>query len=297
MAEADTTLPTVPQIQRKPTGLWRDALRRTLRNRLAMTGASIIIFFTLLALFAPWIAPYDPIQGSPRDRLKPPSAEYLLGRDEQGRDMLSRIIFGARVSLRVGVLAVSFAIIVGTVIGAVAGYVGGWVDNVLMRLMDVVLAFPSLVLAIAIVSILGTGLENSLLAIAFVSIPIYARVVRASVLAVKERDFVLADHAIGVPAHRILFRSILPNVLTPLIVVGTLGIAGAILDTAALSFLGLGAQPPTPDWGTMLSSSRNRVFTSPHTVFFPGVAIMLTVLGFNLLGDGLRDALDPRLRV
>jgi len=205
------------------------------------------------------------------------------------------MVFGAQWSLIIGFTTVGFAIVLGTLGGAVAGYAGGWVDNLIMRLMDVILAFPSLILAIAIVTVLGPGLINALLAIGFVSIPVYARIVRASVLSVKETDYVTADRALGASASRILFHRILPNALTPLIVAGTLGIATAILDAAALSFLGLGAQPPMPEWGSMLGAERNQVFTAPHLVFFPGIAIMLTVLSFNLLGDGLRDALDPRL--
>jgi ABC-type dipeptide/oligopeptide/nickel transport system permease subunit len=205
------------------------------------------------------------------------------------------MLYGARLSLMIGLSTVSFAIIIGTCLGAIAGYVGGWWDNIIMRVMDVLLAFPSLLLAIAIVTMLGPGLINALLAIGIVSIPSYARVVRSSVLIVRETDYVSASKAIGASTVAILFRHILPNVLTPLIVQGTLGIATAILDAAALSFLGLGAQPPTPEWGSMLGAERNQVFTAPHLVFYPGLAIMLTVLSFNLLGDGLRDALDPRL--
>ncbi len=195
----------------------------------------------------------------------------------------------------VGISTVSFAIILGTVLGAIAGYFGGWGDNAIMRVMDVLLAFPSLLLAIAIVTVLGPGLINALLAIGIVDIPIFARVMRASVLSVREMEFVSATRALGGSSFHILFRRILPNALTPLIVQGTLGIASAILSAAALSFLGLGAQPPTPEWGAMLGSERNQVFTAPHLVFYPGLAIMLTVLSFNLIGDGLRDALDPRL--
>jgi ABC-type dipeptide/oligopeptide/nickel transport system permease subunit len=195
----------------------------------------------------------------------------------------------------IGLTTVTFAIIIGTVLGALSGYFGGWIDNLIMRVMDVLLAFPSLLLAIAIVTVLGPGLQNALLAIGIVSIPAYARVVRASVLSVREMDYVSATRALGGNTTQILFRRILPNALTPLIVQGTLGIATAILDAAALSFLGLGAQPPTPEWGSMLGSERNQVFTAPHLVFYPGFAIMITVLAFNLLGDGLRDALDPRL--
>ena len=196
----------------------------------------------------------------------------------------------------VGFTTVGFAIIIGTLLGALGGFLGGWIDNLIMRIMDVLLAFPSLLLAIAIVAVLGHGLQNALLAIAIVSIPIYARVVRASVLSVKEQEYVSASRALGGSKMHILFRRILPNAVPPLIVQGTLGIATAILDAAALSFLGLGAQPPTAEWGTMLGTERNQIFTAPHLVFFPGLAIMITVLAFNLLGDGLRDAIDPRLK-
>jgi ABC-type dipeptide/oligopeptide/nickel transport system permease subunit len=221
--------------------------------------------------------------------------EHIAGTDGNFRDFFSRLLFGARLSLMVGISTVSFAIIIGTILGALGGYFGGWPDNIIMRFMDVLLAFPSLLLAIAIVTVLGPGLINALLAIGIVSIPQYARVVRASVLSVRELDFVSATRALGGSSYQILFRRILPNALTPLIVQGTLGIATAILDAAALSFLGLGAQPPTPEWGSMLGAERNQVFTAPHLVFLPGFMIAMTVLSFNLLGDGLRDALDPRL--
>jgi ABC-type dipeptide/oligopeptide/nickel transport system permease subunit len=258
----------------------------------------------------PLLAPYDPVQvlfgiEEVKRRDKPcihllgcskDKPQHFMGIDGNARDEFSRVIFGSRLSLLVGIVTViMLAIPVGTILGATAGYMGGWVDNVIMRFMDVLLAFPSLLLAIAIVSVLGPGLINALIAIGIVSIPIYARVIRASVLSVKEQEYVSASRALGANAFRILFSRILPNALPPLIVQGTLGIATAILDAAALSFLGLGAQPPRPEWGTMLGTERNQVFTSPHLVFFPGLAIMITVLGFNLLGDGLRDALDPRL--
>jgi ABC-type dipeptide/oligopeptide/nickel transport system permease subunit len=293
----------------QPTTLWGTALRRLFRRKSAVAGMVILGTLVIVAVLAEVIAPYNPEQvliglepvrkrqgpcihllGCPADQ-----PQHLMGIDGNVRDQFSRVIFGSRLSLIIGFTTVTFAIVIGTILGAVAGYVGRWADNVIMRIMDVLLAFPSLLLAIAIVAVLGPGLINALLAIGIVSIPAYARVVRASVLSVKEMEFVAASQALGGGTLHILFRRVLPNALTPLIVQGTLGIASAILDAAALSFLGLGAQPPTPEWGSMLGSERNQVFTAPHLVFFPGIAIMLTVLGFNLLGDGLRDALDPRL--
>ena len=221
--------------------------------------------------------------------------QHILGLDLNARDLYSRVIYGTRTSLSVGVITISLSIFVGTALGITAGYTGGRVDNVIMRLMDVVLAFPALLLAISIVTILGPGLTNALLGITITFIPQYARLSRASVLSIKEQEFVVAERALGASPLRIVLAHILPNAITPIIVQGTLGVGTAILDAAALSFLGLGAQPPTPEWGQILSESRNYLFTSPHLVFFPGIAIMITVLGFNLLGDGMRDALDPRL--
>ncbi|MEW5872213.1 MAG: ABC transporter permease [Chloroflexota bacterium] len=289
--------------------LWKTAWRRLFRRKSALVGLGILGFLILIAVTAQWIAPYSPYQvliglepikmrqapcihllGCPEDQ-----PQHLMGVDGNVRDQFSRLLYGARLSLMVGISTVTFGIVIGTILGALAGYLGGWVDNSIMRIMDVLLAFPSLLLAIAIVSILGPGLINALLAIGIVSIPVYARVTRASVLTVREMEFVEASRSLGGGTLYILFGRILPNSLTPLIVQGTLGIATAILDAAALSFLGLGAQPPTPEWGTMLGAERNQVFTAPHLVFYPGLAIMLTVLSFNLLGDGLRDALDPRL--
>jgi ABC-type dipeptide/oligopeptide/nickel transport system permease subunit len=309
ISETSEVVTLKPTLDYRSNSLWRLTIRRLFRQRSAIIGLTILVFLILVAIFAPVIAPYDPtdvligveqvskreapcihLLGCPVDR-----PQHLMGIDGNVRDQFSRVIFGSRISLLVGFTTVSFAIIVGTILGSFAGYLGGWVDNVVMRFMDVLLAFPSLLLAIAIVSVLGRGIENALLAIAIVTIPVYARVVRASVLSVKEREFVDASRALGANHLSILFSRILPNALPPLIVQGTLGIATAILDAAALSFLGLGAQPPTPEWGTMLGSERNQVFTAPHLVFFPGLAIMITVLAFNLLGDGLRDALDPRL--
>ena len=300
---------SVAQKDYRSNSLWRLTLRRIFKQRSAVIGLSLLTFLILVAIFAPAIAPYDPEQvligvEDVKKRSAPciyilgcseDQPQHIMGTDGNVRDEFSRVIFGSRVSLMVGFSTVGFAIIIGTLLGSVAGYIGGWVDNVIMRVLDVLMAFPSLLLAITIVSVLGPGLQNALLAIAIVSIPIYARVVRASVLSVKEQAYVSASRALGGGHFHILVRRILPNSIPPLIVQGTLGIGTAILDAAALSFLGLGAQPPTPEWGTMLGSERNQVFTSPHLVFFPGIAIMITVLAFNLMGDGLRDAIDPRL--
>lgn len=293
----------------RKNSLLRLTLRRIFRQRSAIAGFVILGFLLLVAAFAEWIAPYDPTEilintenvvkrqapcihllGCPQDQ-----PQHLMGIDGNVRDLFSRVIFGTRVSLFVGFTTIGFAILVGATLGAIAGYAGGWADNIIMRIMDVLLAFPSLLLAIAIVSVLGPGLPNALLAIAIVNLPIYARVVRASVLSVKEQEYVEAARSLGASPWWILLFRIFPNSLPPLIVQGTLGIATAILDAAALSFLGLGAQPPTPEWGAMLGTERNQVFSAPHLVFFPGLAIMITVLAFNLLGDGLRDAIDPRL--
>ena len=293
----------------KPVSLWGTARRRLFKRKSAILGIVILTILVLIAVFAPVLAPYDPQQvligveqvkarqapcihllGCPADQ-----PQHIMGIDGNVRDEFSRVLYGARLSLIIGFTTVTFAIIIGTSIGAVAGYVGGGVDNVLMRFMDVLLAFPSLLLAIALVTSLGPGLTNALLAIAIVSIPAYARVTRSAILTTREMDFVSASRALGGSTMYILFQRILPNSLTPLIVIGTLGIATAILDAAALSFLGLGAQPPTPEWGSMLSAERNQVFTAPYLVLYPGLFIMLVVLSFNLLGDGLRDALDPRL--
>ena len=308
MTVADSAIDDV--LSRPPRSPAQDALRTLLRTKSAILGMTILVVLMLMAILAPVIAPYDPIQvligiekvkmrqapcihllGCPADQPK-----HFLGLDGNVRDFFSRVVYGAQVSLFIGFTTVGFAIIVGALLGAAAGFWGGWPDNIIMRLMDVLLAFPALLLAIAIVTVLGEGLINALLAIGIVSIPAFARVSRASVLAIKELDFVMAGRSVGARPGRLLFRTILPHALTPLIVQGTLGIATAILDAAALSFLGLGAQPPMAEWGSMLGAERNQVFTAPHLVFFPGLMIMLTVLSFNLLGDGLRDALDPRLR-
>ncbi|HEX7099162.1 MAG TPA: ABC transporter permease [Acidimicrobiia bacterium] len=308
--EPELEIPAVdgPQTLLRETGsVWRIALRRFFRRKIGVTGLVLVGFMILIALLAPVIAPYSPYEdfiGEPDAvRWAPPCVnvlgcegqQHLFGLDGNVRDLYSRVLYGARVSLPLGFTTVLVAIIVGALIGSIAGYVGGWLDNVLMRIMDVVLGFPSLILAIAIVFVLGPGIRNTLLAIAIVTLPQYARVMRASVLSVKEIDYVAASRALGSSPARILFTRVIPNALTPLVVLGTLGIAGAILEAAALGFLGLGAQPPTPEWGRMLADETARIFTAPHLMIFPGLAIVITVLGFNMLGDGLRDALDPSL--
>ena len=294
----------------KANSLWRLTLRRIFRQRSAVLGMGILAIIALLAIFAPVLAPYDPtdvlIGKEEGIRKRQPPCIHLLGCDESlpqhflgtdgnVRDVYSRMLYGARVSLQIGFIVVSIAAVSGTLLGALAGYAGGWIDNIIMRIMDLFLAFPFLLLAISIVFVLGPGLTNAMLAISIVSTPAYARVVRAAVLSIRETDYVEASRALGASNFSILTQRILPNAIPPLIVLGTLGVATAILDTAALSFLGLGAQPPLSEWGTMLGSERNQLFSAPHLVFVPGIAISITVLAFNLLGDGLRDALDPRL--
>jgi ABC-type dipeptide/oligopeptide/nickel transport system permease subunit len=289
---------------------FRTTLRALRRNRSAMLGFGILCILTFIAIFAPVLSTHNPVKpligveknvkkraapcihvfGCPKDQ-----PQHLFGTDGNVRDVYSRILYGARLSLVIGFTTVTFAILIGTTIGLLSGFWGGWVDTTSMRFMDVLLAFPSLLLAIAIVTVLGPGLINALLAIGIVSIPIYARVTRSSVLLLKEMDFVSASRALGADNSTLIFRHVLPNSLTPLIVYGTLGIATAILDAAALSFLGLGAQNPTPEWGLMVGQEYKNVFNAPHLTYFPGLALMLVVLSFNLLGDGLRDALDPRL--
>jgi peptide/nickel transport system permease protein len=285
-------------LSRPPRSLWRDAWRRLIANRLAHLGMAITLFFLLLAVAVPIVFPYNAkIDSDLINQLLPPSAEHLMGTDEQGRDVMNRIAQGARASLGVGVSSVLIAIVIGSLLGLVSGFLGKRVDLAIMFAMDVMLSFPGLLLAIAVVALVGPGLRNSLLAITIVSIPVYARIARSTVLSVKQLEYINAARAVGAPGVRVLFRHILPNSLSPILVQGTLGIASAILEIAALGFLGLGQQPPYPEWGAMLADSVKYLTSGAWWVLlFPGLAIMLTVLGFNLLGDGLRDALDPRLR-
>ncbi len=286
----------------KSRGPLVEALLRLRKNKIAVAGIVIIFLFLAMALFSPWIAPHDPLAQSLYDKLKPPvwddggSWAYPLGTDDFGRDLLSRIIYGSRISMMVGVTAVSISLFFGVLAGAAAGFYGGKIDNLVMRLMDILLAFPSILLAIVIVAFLGPSLRNAMIAIGVVSIPRYARIVRGSVLEEYAKDYVQAARALGAGDVRLIFVHILPNCLAPLIVQTTLGFASAILEAAALSFLGLGAQPPTPEWGAMLANGRALILRAWWAVTFPGLMILFAVLGFNLLGDGLRDALDPRLR-
>ena len=282
----------------KGTSLWLDAARRLRRNPAAMLGLALIVLFVFVAIAAPLIAPYSPTAGTIIDKFKPPSAQHILGTDLQGRDILSRIIWGARSSLWVAVFSVTVGLSLGLVYGAISGFVGGWVDFWLMRLVDIVLSLPGLLLTITIVIFLGPGLNTIALAIAIENVPVFARILRSSILALKESDFTLAARSIGATGPRILLHHVLPNALTPVIVAGTLALATAIVDAAGLGFLGFGPQDPgTPEWGTMLTDTYRYLQSgAAFTAFFPGLAIVISVLGFNLLGDGLREALDPRLK-
>jgi peptide/nickel transport system permease protein len=282
---------------RASRGLWRDAFRRLLRNGPAVVGLILISIFVLAAVFAPAIAPYGPLQGHLSDRLQEQSAQHLMGTDLQGRDEYSRILYGAQVSLVVAVGSVILALIFGGTIGAAAGALGGKVDNVLMRIVDVLLSIPGILLAIAIVAWLGRGLPQIVLAVAVTNTPIFARILRGSLLANRELDYVNAANSLGASRWRILSRHMLPNSLTALIVAATLALATAIIDVAGLGFLGLGPPDPrTPEWGTMLTDSTKFLREAPWLIFFPGLAIVISAVGFNLLGDGLRESLDPRLR-
>ncbi len=284
-----------------PQGLWRDAWQRLRRNKGALVGFALVTTFVLVALLAPVIAPYSPRAQNLsliREGCCPgPSADYFFGVDALGRDEFSRILYGARYSLLIGVVSVAVGLSAGLVFGAIAGYLGGFVDSVIMRLMDIMLAIPGLLLAIGIVAMLGTGLVPIMIAVGVVNIPVFARLLRGAVLAQRENDFVLAARSVGVPRRTILMSHILPNAISPVIVQGTLALATAIIDVAGLGFLGLGPQDPaTPEWGTMLTGTVRYLQTAPHLAIIPGIAIVVSVLGFNLIGDGLREALDPKLR-
>jgi peptide/nickel transport system permease protein len=280
----------------KPKSEWGIVWSQLRRNRAATIGAAVIAVEILVAIFAPVVAPYGPFDADPRAALKPPTAQHWFGTDDNGRDLFSRVLYGTRISLRVGLISVAIGGGVGIVLGIVAGYRGGWIDNVIMRAMDLLLAFPGILLALGIIAILGPGLSNVMIAVGISAIPSYTRLARASTLALRDRDFVTGARAIGCGDGRIMSRYVLPNVLPPLIVLTTLGVAGAILTAAGLSFIGLGAVPPTPEWGAILTLGRKYINQAWWYTTFPGLAIAVTVLGINMLGDALRDALDPRLR-
>lgn len=283
-------------MQNNRKSLWGQVFARLRKNRMALFGLAILIGLLLTAVFANVIAPFPYDEQDLFATLEGPSLTHWFGTDEFGRDILSRIIFGSRISLQVGFVAVGFSVAVGGFLGAVAGYYGGKIDNVIMRFMDVLLSIPQLLLAISVAASLGPGLLNLMLAVGIAAIPQYARLVRASVLSIRDQEFVEAAISVGSSDLRIIFKHILPNCLAPIIVQATLGVAFAILIAAGLSFIGLGLEPPTPEWGAMLSGGREFIRDYPYMTLFPGLAIMITILGLNFLGDGLRDALDPKLR-
>lgn len=278
------------------TSKWRTFYLKFRKNKLAMIGGCVILFYIFVAIFAPLLAPHDPYKIELVNKLKPPSAEHWMGTDDKGRDVLSRLIFGTRLSLSVGFVAVFIGAFFGIILGLFAGYYGKWLDTIIMRIIDVLLAFPGILLALAIVSALGPNLINVMIAIGVFSIPMFARIVRGSTLSVKKLEYIDAIRSLGASDLRIIFVHIFPNILSPIIVQITLRLATAILSAAGLSFLGLGAQPPLPEWGAMLSNGRDFLFTVPYLALFPGLAISTLVIGFNVYGDGLRDALDPRMK-
>jgi peptide/nickel transport system permease protein len=281
----------------KPVGLWADAFRRMRRSPAAIIGGSIVGFFVLMAIFAPFLAPYDPTRGNLADSYLPPSPEHWFGTNIQGQDVFSRILFGSRLTLGIAVLSVTIGVSIGAFFGALAGFFRGWVDSLIMRGVDIMLAIPGLLLAIGIVTFLGRGVVQIAMAIAIVNVPIFARLLRSSLLGLREADYVIAARSVGVRGPTLLVRHMLPNAIGPLIVQGTLALATAVVDAAALGFLGLGPpDPSTPEWGTMLSDTYRYLNQAIWLAFFPGIAIVLSVLGFNLLGDGMREALDPKLR-
>lgn len=274
----------------------KDALKQLRKSTFAKAGLTIIVMFIVVGIVAPLLTPYGFDEQNLAKRLQPPSAEHWFGTDDLGRDLLTRIAYGARISLQVGFFAITGALIFGTCLGLVSGYFGGWVDIIISRVFDVLLAFPSILLAIAIVAILGASLQNALIAIAIINIPIFGRLVRSKVISLREEEYIMAAKAQGMKDGRIIFHHILPNSVAPIIVQATLGFGTAVLEAAALGFLGLGAQPPLPEWGKMLADSRDFIQLAPWTMIVPGGSIMLVVLGFNLIGDGLRDALDPKMK-
>ncbi|KMY50984.1 ABC transporter permease [Peribacillus loiseleuriae] len=282
--------------QEEASSPWREGWKSFKKNKVALIGAGIVLFFVIIAIFAPLLAPYGVNDQELSIRNTPPSFEHWFGTDDFGRDIFSRVLYGARISLWVGLVSVAGSVILGCFLGIIAGYYGRWIDTLISRIFDIMLAFPSILLAIAVVAVLGPSLQNALIAIAIINIPNFGRLIRSKVLSVKQEEYIMAARAVGMSDGRILFHHVLPNSSAPIIVQATLAIATAIIEAAALGFLGMGAQPPQAEWGKMLADSRQYIIQAPWTVLFPGLAIMLTVLGFNLMGDGLRDALDPKMK-
>lgn len=290
--KVNLSLPIKKRKKRKALEL----VQALVQNKMSLIGGSIILIYILLAILAPVIAPYDPFEIKLLDKLKPPSMEHWMGTDDKGRDIFSRILYGSQLSLAVGFVSVFIGAFFGIILGIVSGYYGRWIDTLIMRFIDILLAFPGLLLALAVVSALGPSLLNVMIAVGIFSIPTFARIVRGSTLSVKKMEYIDAIKVLGASDIKIIFVHILPNILSPIIVQGTLRLATSILSVAGLSFLGMGAQPPTPEWGAMLSSGRDFLYSAPHIALFPGLAIAIIVLAFNIFGDGLRDALDPRMK-
>lgn len=284
------------RVRNKKRSQWVEVGRRLKKNKAAMFGLSIILILIFTAIFADFIAPYDYAEQNLKDTLQTPSSSHFFGTDEFGRDIFTRVVYGSRISLLVGILAVGIAMIIGGGLGAIAGFYGGKLDNIIMRCMDVLLAIPSILLAISIVAALGSGLVNLMIAVGISNIPRYARIMRASILSVRDQEYIEASKSVGANDFTIIIKHIIPNCLAPVIVQATLGVASAILSCAGLSFIGLGINPPTPEWGSMLSRGRDYLRDYWHVTAFPGMAIMITIFALNLLGDGLRDAFDPKLK-
>jgi peptide/nickel transport system permease protein/oligopeptide transport system permease protein len=294
-AAADEVLAAEMRLREK-VPRWRQIVKRFRKNKTALGALCVLLLVAVAAIAAPIITKHSPYIGELSDICLPPGPDHLLGCDENGRDIFARILYGGRISLTVGFISVGISVFFGMILGMVSAYYGGWIDNIVQRVLDTLMAFPGILLAIVFMSVFGKGVENAILAISIVGIPGVSRVVRGAVLAAKEQDHVLSARAIGCTDLGIMLKHILPNIMAPIIVNATMSISGAILQTAALGFLGLGVQPPTAEWGYMLANGKEFIFTAPHLITFPGIAIAVTVLSFNLFGDGLRDALDPRLK-
>lgn len=282
---------------RRPRSPWILMVRRFAKNKRALVGLGMVIVFVIVALLAPWIAPYDPIEQNMEVILQSPSLAHPFGTDEFGRDLLSRIVHGAQISLMIGIIGVLISLVVGVALGTLSGYFGGAVDSVIMRIMDILMAFPSFLLALAIISALGPGMINVMIAIGIFSVPTFSRVSRSAVIAIKHKEYIEAAQSMGAAHLFIIVKHIIPNSIAPIIILTTLRIATAILTASGLSFLGMGAQPPTPEWGAMLNAGKEYIRTAPYLCMVPGLAIMFVVLAFNMVGDGLRDALDPKMKL